>query len=272
MNATAHGLLSATLHEYGLDSLGTWAWNRFKETGSVDLVMLEMQQQPVYRQRFAARLALQDKGFSMTEAEQIGYETQMRQYMQAAGMPPDFYDSPSDFEHLIAAGISPTEVSQRVNDAYLRVAQAPQSVRDAMAEYYGPGSDGALAAFALDSERAAPAVMRAIGASEAGGYLAQQNITIDRTVAERLATAQGNQTAAIQAAAQQMGKLEAAGTFSARPGEEVANEETGLAATFEGDAAASREILREAQTRQAEVAGHERFGSDTSGLGTGQRH
>jgi len=131
-NQTAQGMIRAMLHEWGLDALANWAWTRFKQTDSIDLVKLEMEDRPEYRTRFAGRLARLAQGFEMTEAEQIAYEKSGAELMRQAGMPGTFYNNWHDFTNLIANGVSISELGTRINDAYLAVAQAPQAVKQAM--------------------------------------------------------------------------------------------------------------------------------------------
>lgn len=266
-NSTAHGIITSFLHSIGLDTLGTWAWNRFKETGSIDLVKLEMEERPEYKTRFAGRLALRAAGIEMNEAQQFAWEQSAHDLMKQAGMPPGFYDQWQDFTHLISQGVSVSELSQRVNDAFLKVTNSPASVRAAMAEYYGAGSDSALAALALDTSKAAPVIMRQISASEAGGYLAQTGINIDKSLAERIAQATSYQEGAIQQGAQQIGAWNAQGVFDPRFGENGTDLNTGLAAGFERDQRAILKIQKEQEQRAASGQGSS---TGTGGLGTAQ--
>lgn len=262
------GILKSMLHELGLDSLASWAWTRYKQTGSIDLVKLEMEDRPEYKRRFAGRLALREQGIQMTEAEQIAYEKSAHDLMRQAGMPASFYNTYSDFTNLIGGGISITELSSRINDAFIKVSQAPPEVRAAMAEYYGAGSDSALAAFVLDQTKAAPAIMRQITAAETGGFLAQQGIAATKTLAERLANAAGYDESKIAQSAQQVGQWNATGVFQARFGEDnAATLDTGMEATFAGDQRDLAEIQRQQDQRAASGAGSS---LGPGGLGTAQ--
>lgn len=265
---TAKGIITRMLHEWGLDALGNWAWLRFKQTGSVELLKMEMEERPEYKARFAGRLALRQQGIEMTEAEQIQYERAAHDLMRQAGMPKGFYDSWHDFTTIISAGVSVAELSQRVNDAFLKVTMSPPSIRNAMAEYYGAGSDSALAALALDTSKAAPAIMRQIGAAEAGGFLAQQGVHIQKSLAERIAAATSFQEGAIQQGAQQVGEWNAQGLFNARFGDEsTPTVETGVNAAFEQSQAELRKLQQEQEQRAASGQGS---GLGPSGLGVAQ--
>lgn len=265
---TAKGIITNMLHEWGLDALGEWAWKRFKETGSVDLLKMEMEDRAEYKARFAGRLALRAKGVQMSEAEQIAYERSAHDLMRQAGMPAGFYNQWQDYTGLIANGVSVAELSQRVNDAFLKVTMSPPAVRAAMAEYYGAGSDSALAALALDTSKAAPAIMRQIGVGEAGGFLKQQNINIDKTLAESIAAATGYQSQLIQQGAVQVGEWNAKGVFNARFGEDGTTLTEGLDAGFGSDQQALVDLQRQQEQRAASGQGS---GTGPGGLGVAQR-
>jgi hypothetical protein len=266
-NQTAQGMIRAMLHEWGLDGLANWAWQRFKETNSMDVVKLEMEDRPEYKARFAGRLARVAQGFEMTEAEQLGYENSASALMQQAGMPPGFYDNWHDFTNLIAGGVSIAELGQRVNDAYMTVAQAPPQVRQAMYEYYGVRGDAALAAMALDAKKAAPAIMNQVGAAEVGGYLAQQHVKVTRDIAEMATQAVDNQQSAIKSASQQVGQWQSQTEFNKRFGEAGVDVNTGVNAAFMGDQVAAEKISKQQQQRAASMQGGEHFDPNRFGAG-----
>jgi hypothetical protein len=189
--------------------------------------------------------------------------------MRAAGLPAQFYDNWSDFSDIIAKGVSVSELGQRVNDAYARVAQAPPEIRQLMGDYYGPYSDGALAALVLDANKALPLINQEVAAAETGGYLARQNINVAKGMAESFARAAGFDNARIQQGAQVVGKMQAQGLFDARFGEQdPTNVETGLEAGFAGDQTAQRRIEQEQEARAASLQGAESFGRAGEGLGS----
>jgi hypothetical protein len=249
--------------------LANWAWNRFKETNSMDLVHLEMEDQPLYKQRFAGRLAQVSQGFEMTEAQQLAYEQQAHDLMRQAGMPDTFYNNWHDFTNLIAQGVSLSELGTRVNDAYMAVAQAPQAIKDAMYEYYGVKGDSALAAMALDAKKAAPAIMHQIGAAEVGGYLAQQQVQVSKRVSELVATQQQNQAPAIKQGAEQIGQWQSQGIFDQRFGEASIGTAatTGVAAGLLSDAKATQKMSEQADQRAASMQGAEHFDPNRYGAG-----
>ncbi|MGA4923326.1 hypothetical protein, partial [Bacillus subtilis] len=68
-------------------------------------------------------------------------------YFQAAGLPKDFYDSPTDFSALIGKFANPMQIADRTVAAYKQVSTAAPEVRSAFADFFGPVGDHALAAF-----------------------------------------------------------------------------------------------------------------------------
>jgi hypothetical protein len=136
-----------------------------------------------------------------------------------------------------------------------------------MYEYYGVKGDSALAALALDSKKAAPAIMHQIGAAEVGGYLAQQGIKVSRDIAESAATATQNQLAAIKQGAEQVGIWGAQGQFNKRFGEAGISADEGVAAALEGRQEAAQKIQEQVDQRTASMQGAEHFDPNKFGAG-----
>jgi hypothetical protein len=263
---TATGIIKAFLHELGLDGLADWMWKRYKAVGSLELVKLEMENRHEYKQRFAGRLKLREQGIQMSEAEQIAWEKSAGQLMHQAGMPKGFYDNWSDFQGMIGNGVSPAELSDRINNGFAKVAQAPPEIRRAMGEYYGASADSALAALVLDKNKATPAIMREVAAAEAGGYLTRHGIDIERNLAERIAGMAGYQSELIKQGADAYGKLNEAGIFDAQFGEQAPTKETAVNAFFAGDARATQDVEYAIETRKAQTSGEEAFQSTNRGV------
>lgn len=252
---SAKAIIDTYLDSIGLGGLGDWAWQRYLDTGSTDLTMLELRQRPEYKQRFAGKLMLAEKGRTITEAEQIQYEQQAAGLMRAAGFPPSFYDQPSDFMNLVGNDVSLSELGSRINDAYVRVINMPTAVRSTFAEWYGAGSDAALATLALDYNKALPSILHTVASGEVGGELARQGMVISRDLAEEVSKTTAD-TAAIRAAAGQVGGLYASGLFGERQGEQDLSVEAGVRAAFSNDQAFQRDVQRRIQERQATTKGN----------------
>ncbi len=73
VDMSAKAVLEQALGMYGLSSLAEWAWSRYLETGSTDLVFLELRQQSAYKARFPAMAALAARGQAISEASYVEY-------------------------------------------------------------------------------------------------------------------------------------------------------------------------------------------------------
>lgn len=176
--------LQRILDSYGLGELSGWARDQIIAGHSPDWVALELRNQPAFQRRFAAIVQRQQAGLNPISPEDVlTYETQARQLMRAAGMPPGFFDSPDDFVSLLVGDVSISEVADRINEGYIHVANEDPSVRQAFASMFGPDGDGALAAMFLDKDKALPTLLKQVAAAQFGGAGARFGFVIDRDTA-----------------------------------------------------------------------------------------
>lgn len=124
---------------------------------------------------------------AISPTDVLNYERTARSLMRAAGFPPGFYDSSEDFVDLLVKDVSAAELDRRIQRAYVRVAQAPPEVRNQFRQFYGADGESALAAYALDPDRAEPVLMQQVAAAEVGGYAQGFGFGIGRQTAESLA-------------------------------------------------------------------------------------
>src|SRR5215472_12725527 len=89
-DASAQAIINDYLGQIGLQALGNWAWQQYKQNNSADLTKLLITERPEYKARFAGMLQLRANGGQMTEAQQLAWEQQAHDLMQAAGMPKGF--------------------------------------------------------------------------------------------------------------------------------------------------------------------------------------
>lgn len=147
----AFAYLRQQLRDWGLDSLAHDVQEMLKAGSSADRIQIELQEKDAYRRRFAGNEARRQKGLPvLAPAEYLAVESSYRQVMQAAGLPPGFYDKPNDFEKWIADDVSPTEIQGRVTAAQKLVESADPGVRQEFERLYGKGN---LVAYALDRSR-----------------------------------------------------------------------------------------------------------------------
>lgn len=155
-------------------------------------------------------------------SEILGLENGYITAMQAANLPPGFYDDPAtDFQNLIARNVSVAEVGRRINQGYAAVRAADPEVTRQLKELYGV-SEGTLAAYFLDPAR--------------------METEIAKQVETAQVAAQGRQMAGIQLSQQQAEELQQAGvtTAAAREGfGAIAQQQDLFAAQMAGEQAVS---------------------------------
>lgn len=262
--ASAKALLTRTLGEFGLETLGDWVWSKYLDGMSIDQIFLDMRDRPEYQARFPAIASLAAKGRAMTESEYIAYEKQATQMMRQAGLPMGFYDQPDDFAALIGGEVSVNELQQRLQMAQTAVFSAPEELRDELERLYGVGM-GELTAYWLDPDKAQPLLERQFTSSQ----IAAQSIRtgygqLGQGEAERLFEAGVDDAGAQQgfSTLTQLGEV-----FSALDrGESTIGRETQQAAVFTGDAAATTEIETRQRRRQATFEAGGGYAGSNEGL------
>lgn len=186
----AFELMRGLLKEYDLLSLSTKMWNFMTQTGSMDptAIGLWLEQQNEFKSRFPAIEARRKAKLPpISPQEYVTYEREARQLMQAAGLPPGFYDRYSDFTSLITKDVSIREVGQRIEQGYNFVARATPQVRAAFAKFYGANSDAAIAAYFLSPNVATDVILENARKAQIAGAGAQMGLNLNLTTADRLA-------------------------------------------------------------------------------------
>jgi hypothetical protein len=263
--------LQSTLDEYGLGSLGNWAWEQIQNGYTPDRVIQNLRQTKEYQVRFAGMEARRAAGLSaISEGEYIAYERDVRAMMRSAGMPESFYDEPSDFANFIGNDVSPAEMQARINDGFLAASQAPAEVREQLQSLYGISGSG-LAAYFLDPDRALPLLQRQFSSAQISGAASRTGYgALGVGEAERLAEL------GVSAAEAQQGFSaleESSELFNALPGETAAEitRAQQQAAIFEGDADARSLLRKRGEERVSQGSGAQSFSvgqGGVAGLGT----
>lgn len=239
---SAKALIDEQLGQYGLASLGSFAWNEFLNGTPISQIMLDIRNTPEYKARFPAMQDLAKAGHAISETAYIDYERTATQLMNAAGLPSGFYDQPADFTALLTGNVSTAELKSRL-DAYTTAAfQSPPEVRQALQDFYGPQGDGMLTAFFIDPERTLPIVQRDLAAAQAGGYAQSTGFGgITREQAEGLA-ALGLDASQYQAGFGNLANQQQA--IQGLPGQSTGpmSVDAALAAQFGGNAQAQQEL------------------------------
>ena len=261
---SARAIIQGTLDQYGLGSLGEWAWNQYLAGTPISQIMLDLRSTPEYKARFPAMDALARTGHAISESAYIEYERNATSLMRSYGLPAGFYDSPDDFTDFLVANVALPELKSRL-DAYQTLAyQSPPEVRQAMREFYGVSADGMLMSYFIDPDRALPLVERDLAAAQAGGFAMATGFgTLTREQAEGLAGLGLDPSAYREGFGNLATQSQA---LQGLPGwsQPAISTETALAAQFGGNVAAQQEI----EARQLDLLAANKAGG---GVATTQR-
>jgi hypothetical protein len=196
--------LSAWLTQAGLGGLFSfqngkpsgWLWQQIVHgNDNQDSLTIALEQTKVFKERYGvitemrARAAKGESVSVPTIAQVRQYEDTAASLMRQAGMPAWFYDSYKDTQKLMAKGISPAELEQRIGQGWEKVRNTDPAVRQAFSDFYGVAQgDQALAAFVLDPTHTLSSLEKASRAAYTAGYGKNMGMSIDQTLAERIAS------------------------------------------------------------------------------------
>jgi hypothetical protein len=187
--SAAEQVILDELTAYGLGDLLDVALREIRASAgqvNTDRLISSIRQTDRYKQRFRGMELRRQQGFAAIDEERyLQLEDQYRNLMRAAGMPVGFYDEPDDFANYIANDVSPSELSQRVNNGYTALRQSDPEVRTQLERLYGV-TEGELAAYFLDPQRAVPLIEQQVTTARVGASAARQGFDIGRTALERL--------------------------------------------------------------------------------------
>lgn len=214
-----------------------------------DRLMAEIRNTNVYKERFAGIIQRQQAGLTpVSEAEYLNLERQYAQIMRAAGLPSGFYDRPDDFATLIARDVSVAEWSQRVQNGYVAMRTADATVKAELRNRYGV-TDGELAAYFMDPDRAMPLLETQVATARLGAAASRAGVDgVETQRLEQLARLGVSTQQAEQGFAAIAGDAELYQALDA--GESAISMDTALDATFAGNAAA-RQAIRNRKERRA---------------------
>ena len=265
--AAQFNTLASYLSDIGLSELfqvdgngnpSGWLWNQIQSgVDTAEELRFALEQTDVFRDRFGVIQAQQEAAANgepvrvMSPSEVLEYEETVKQMMSAAGLPATFYDDPKDFHQLILNDMAPTEVADRISQAYDYVLSAPPEVRQQFNDFYGVGNgDAQLAAWALDPDRTVRDIEKATRTAYAAGMGQRFDVELDKAAAERIAELPMTE-AGITEGLKTVAEL---GTvFTEGLGEAATDltQQHGIDTVFEGDALASQAINRRITQRRA---------------------
>lgn len=186
-NRDAFMALNALFKQYGLGSLAGKIYEYVKNGYGADTISILLQDTPEYKKRFAANEARIKAGMSvLSPAEYIAVENSYRQIMRQSGLPEGFYDTSDDFTSWISGDMSPTELQNRVDLATQATALANPAYKAALKQM--GLSDGELAAYFLDPDRAIPFLQKTAATAAVGAEALQRGLQFDEAYSEQLAT------------------------------------------------------------------------------------
>jgi hypothetical protein len=182
----AYSAISSLFKSYGLESLSKKIYDFVKNGYSADTITVLLQDTKEYKERFAGNELRRKQGLPvLTPGEYLATEASYKQIMQAAGLPPGFYDQPSDFNNWIGKNISPSEIQSRVDMATQATVLANPDYRRALNQMGISNSD--LTAYFLDTTRAMPYLQKAAATAAVGAEALRNKLTFDQNYAEKLA-------------------------------------------------------------------------------------
>lgn len=135
--------------------------------GAANLAMAEVRKSPLYVHYFPGNLTPSGQ-VRLDESGYVAYREQAVNYMRQVGMPEGFYDEFADIGKLIEGDVSFNELRERIDDGFVAASNAPPEVRDELERLYGV-TQGALAAFWLDPDRALGVIERDYVKAQIGG-------------------------------------------------------------------------------------------------------
>lgn len=187
---SAFDQMTMLLQDYGLGSLGP-TLRGLIEDGITDAasIMLQLQQTNEWKIRFAGNEQLKAQGLGvLSPAEYLALERSYAQVMRNYGLPPGFYDDPSDYAGFIGANVSAAELQTRVQ-SYADLANREDPAVVAQLNSMGL-SRGDLLAYMIDPDRATPLIEQTYKTALLGGAARRAGVVADNSYLGELA-AQG---------------------------------------------------------------------------------
>lgn len=249
MADSAKAIIDTFLSRFGLQELGTWAWEQHLAGADPDQIFLLIREQPLYKQRFPAMEALSQMGSGIDERSYVEYETTVRQLLQQWGIVPGMYDSPEGIADLLVNRVSASEVNERLQRAAMASLSVPQEVRDALSQMGYELDMGSLASFYLDPDKSLPLIEQQMKMAQVKGAATQQQVGISLEEAQRLA----EQGISYDQAREGFAKVTATRGLGAGQGE-TSDQDARVRAVF-GDQDALEQVQRVQRSRRARFSG-----------------
>ena len=267
---TASSILAATLKYYDMDDPAlladvktALADRRITGASTIDDIGIQLRESEAFKRRFSgneARRAANKPAYSVSQYLQL--ESSYRQVLNAAGMPPDFYNDKEDFATFISNDIAPDEIEYRVQQGYAAVKNADPAVVNELKTLYGL-DEGTLAAYFIDPNRNRDAVVRSARAAEVAAQARKQaGIGLTATQAEQLVLGGVTEQQAQQAFSDVRSLQELTRPIA---GEQALTQQDLIQGVTGVNAAAQQRVAKTARRRQATLQGGGQVGLGTVG-------
>jgi hypothetical protein len=194
-NESALAQIKSTLTSYGftaaqVTSLSAFAWGEIQANIDPTQVSLDLQSQPAFIEKFPAIKERVTAGLPpITPAEYLSTLDSYTQSLNAAGINP----STVNLNNLVAKDVSPTELSDRIQQGYLAISLAPPDVISAMQNYYGVTKGQLVQYFTNPGANEATLLQQAAaaqigGAATGSGFMGKNAQSTTPAISSALAT------------------------------------------------------------------------------------
>ena len=174
-------MLQEALDLWNLGDMFNEMIDLFDQGVTIDEMVLAIRGTDKFKERFPIIAILNDQNLPPVSVEAIlNYEQDMRRLGVEAGLPQEFYNNHEYIQEIMADGKSINEVRSVMNDVFAEVNNADPAVKQWAAENYGINGPQALAAMALDSEVALPALLQIAESIKIGGAGVHFGFDIDK--------------------------------------------------------------------------------------------
>lgn len=183
---SAKGIIAQTLDAVGLGSLGSWAWQQYLTSGSVDYVMSQLPNQPQFQTMYPDYQQLAKNGVGMSVQQLHDYNVQMTQLASQFNLPAGFA-TPQIAAQYRLKGWNISAVQEQFKEASAIVNnQLPQEDLNYLQNEIGL-SKGDLAAYWINPDHALPLLQNKLASAQIGGAAARQGINLNQDLAAQLA-------------------------------------------------------------------------------------
>lgn len=257
VNASNFGIIQQYLQQLGITdpSAISWAQGLITSGAAPSQIEVEMYNQPFFKARFPGIFTRQAAGLApISPADYVAYENSAQQLEHAYGLPTGYLHDPTLIGNLIGKNVSMEQLQGEVEQGFSVVDQAPQAVKDAFTQMYGPAGDSALAAYFIDGDRSLPLLEKQALAAQNMGAGTQQGFAPSQAQAETMA-GQGISYSQAQSGFGQLQSLRPYFTPGVGESDQQDINTTGVNAQFGLDSNSQAALMRLESQRKAEFAG-----------------